>query len=149
MRRLAFWLAPLALLGAADTGYATGNDSSLSVQLTDLRNSRGRVAVALFDSKENFPDQKQALSGKVARISGSTASVRFDGLKPGIYAVAVLHDENANDKMDFNLVGMPLEGFGFSNDAAVWFGPPSFSAAAFRLLVQSGQIRVKVRYFEL
>jgi uncharacterized protein (DUF2141 family) len=132
--------------GSASEGSAS---VALSVRLTDLRNTRGRVAVALFDSSERFPDQKGALRGKLATIEGSRAYVRFEGLKPGTYAVAVLHDENANDKMDFNLVGMPLEGFGFSNDATVWFGPPSYSSAAFRLLAGGGQIRIKVRYFEL
>lgn len=157
-RRLGAWFAAcaLALLGRdACTQPAAGSASegpasvALSVRLTDLRNTRGRVAVALFDSSERFPDQKGALRGKIAKIEGSRAYVRFEGLKPGTYAVAVLHDENSNDKMDFNLVGMPLEGFGFSNDATVWFGPPSYDSAAFRLPAGGGQVRVKVRYFEL
>jgi uncharacterized protein (DUF2141 family) len=122
---------------------------SLSVRLSEFRSAEGRVAVALFDTEGSFPDQKKALRGKTVRIDGTTAFVRFDGLKPGVYAVAVLHDENSNDKMDFNLVGMPLEGFGFSNDAKVWLGPPSFDSAAFRLKERGGQIRIKVRYFGL
>jgi uncharacterized protein (DUF2141 family) len=123
--------------------------ASLAIHLTGLRSNQGRVAVALFHSAAAFPDQKQALRGSVARIEGTKAYVRFEGLQPGTYAVAVLHDENANDKMDFNFVGMPLEGFGFSNDASVWLGPPSYDAAAFRLVGARSQIRIKVRYFEL
>ena len=63
------------------------------------------------------------------------------------YAVAVLHDENDNAKMDFNFLGMPLEGYGFSNDASALFGPPSFSAAAFRLTARASHVSVKIRYF--
>jgi uncharacterized protein (DUF2141 family) len=63
-----------------------------------------------------------------------------------VYASAVLHDENQNSKMDFNFLGMPLEGYGFSNDAGALFGPPSFAAASFRLLPRASQITVKIRY---
>jgi uncharacterized protein (DUF2141 family) len=136
-------------LEAAPEQRAEPKQTTLHVHFSEIRNAQGRLAVALFNSDDAFPDQKKALQGKTARIVNGKASVRFDGLAPGTYAVAVLHDENANDRMDFNFVGMPLEGFGFSNDAAVWFGPPSFSSAAVRVGRAAAQLRVKVRYFSL
>ncbi|HEX2733963.1 MAG TPA: DUF2141 domain-containing protein [Polyangiaceae bacterium] len=129
---------------AADAERAT-----LTVNVSELRNSKGNVAVALFDSPSAFPDQQRALVGKLAKIDGRTASLKFVGLKPGTYAVAVLHDENRNDKMDFNLLGMPLEGYGFSNDAQVMFAPPSFDEAAFRLLPRASQISIPMHYFSI
>jgi uncharacterized protein (DUF2141 family) len=75
--------------------------------------------------------------------------VSFGSLRPGTYAVAVLHDENENGKMDFNFLGMPLEGYGFSNDASALFGPPSFANAAFRLLPRSSALTISARYFSL
>jgi uncharacterized protein (DUF2141 family) len=120
---------------------------ALTVRVSQLRNDRGRVAVALFASPSDFPDQKRALAGQLARIEKGRAAVTFTGLKPGLYAVAVLHDENDNAKMDFNFLGMPLEGYGFSNDASAPFGPPSFEAAAFKLTPRPSYIPVKVRYF--
>lgn len=119
----------------------------LTVRVGELDNERGRVAVALFASAEDFPDQKRALAGKLARIEKGRASVTFEAVPPGVYAVAVLHDENQNDKMDFNFLGMPREGYGFSNDASAPFGPPSFAAAAFKLSARPSFIRVKMRYF--
>jgi uncharacterized protein (DUF2141 family) len=119
----------------------------LTVRVSQLRNARGRVAVALFASPSDFPDQKRALAGQLAKIDKGRAAVTFTGLKPGLYAVAVLHDENDNEKMDFNFLGMPLEGYGFSNDASAPFGPPSFEAAAFKLTPRPSYIPVKVRYF--
>ena len=121
--------------------------ATLIVDVLQLRNDEGRVAVAVFNTEEAFPDQERALRGKLSKISGKRARVTFKGLKPGTYAVAVLHDENENDEMDFNFVGMPLEGYGFSNDASAMFGPPSFEDAAFRLRGGRAKARIKARYF--
>lgn len=120
---------------------------ALTVRVNGLSSDRGRVAVALFASAKAFPDQKQALAGQLAKIEKGRAAVRFAGLSPGIYAVAVLHDENQNSKMDFNFLGMPLEGYGFSNDASAPFGPPSFQSAAFELKPRNSFVPVRVRYF--
>jgi uncharacterized protein (DUF2141 family) len=123
--------------------------SRLSVTVRKLRNNTGKVAVALFNTAAAFPEQKRALQGKVTRIEKNTATVQFEGLTPGIYAVAVLHDENENNEMDFNFVGMPLEGYGFSNDAYALFGPPSFKSAAFKLNTGNSKISIGARYFSL
>lgn len=120
---------------------------ALTVRVHGLSNDRGRVAVAVFASADAFPDQKRALTGQLAKIEKGRAAVRFTGLRPGTYAVAVLHDENQNSKMDFNFLGMPLEGYGFSNDASAPFGPPSFKAAAFVLRPRDSFIPVRTRYF--
>lgn len=118
----------------------------LTVRVDGLRNDRGGVAVALFASAAEFPDQRRALAGQLGKITRGRASVTFMDVRPGVYAIAVLHDENQNAKMDFNFLGMPLEGYGFSNDAQALFGPPSFAAASFRLLPRASQIAVKIRY---
>jgi uncharacterized protein (DUF2141 family) len=125
-----------------------GASCTLVVEINKLRNAKGRVAVALFNSSEAFPEQSRALQGKLATISGARATVTFKGVKPGTYALAVLHDENKNNKMDFNLLGMPLEGYGFSNDAWAMFGPPSFEDASFSVKGKTTS-KIKARYFSL
>lgn len=120
---------------------------SLELKITGLHNDKGRVAVALFDRAEGFPETEHARAGRVVRISGGTATVRFPRVEPGRYAVAVLHDENENDKMDFNFLGMPTEGFGFSRNPQVFFGPPSFDSAAISLRSRFSMARIVVRYF--
>jgi uncharacterized protein (DUF2141 family) len=121
----------------------------LTVAVKGLRNDKGRVAVALFKRGEHFPDQKHALLGKVVRSSKKRAVVQFSSLEPGTYALAILHDENKNDKMDFNFLGMPLEGYGFSNDASEMFGPPSFEAASFEVSGEQTSHTVTAQYFVL
>jgi uncharacterized protein (DUF2141 family) len=133
--------------GGARAAKGTPAEVSLTVKVQGLENDKGRVAVALFASADAFPDQKRALAGQVTKITRGRASVTFARLRPGLYAVAVLHDENQNSKMDFNFLGMPLEGYGFSNDASAPFGPPSFEAAAFKLTPRNSFVPVNMRYF--
>lgn len=155
-------VAPWALLCAAVLAGTLAGEASadgdggkqpppervaLTVRVHGLSNDKGQVAVALFASADAFPDQKKAFAGRLTKIEGGRAAVRFEGVRPGKYAVAVLHDENQNSKMDFNFLGMPLEGYGFSNDASAPFGPPSFKAAAFVLTPRDSFVPVRMRYF--
>jgi uncharacterized protein (DUF2141 family) len=138
-----------ALLAASPSAAAPSPDGActLTVTLSEARNDKGRLAIALFDSEEDFPRQERALRGQMLAIARGRATVTFHGLDPGVYAIAVLHDENSNSKMDFNFLGIPLEGYGFSNDAPVSFGPPSFKAAAFKLVARRSRSSVRLRYF--
>lgn len=140
----------LTLLAPVTASPAPGEQPgtvTLTVRIQGLKNDRGKVAVALFASASGFPHKEHAVRGEVARIEGGRAEVRFRALRPLTYAVAVLHDENQNGKMDFNFLGMPLEGYGFSNDASAPFGPPSFESAAFRLLPRPSAVLINARYF--
>lgn len=104
-------------------------NNSLTVVIKGVKNASGRVAVALYNSEKDF--MKNRLTGKVTEASAGAVQVVFENIPAGDYAVSVMHDENQNDKLDSNLVGMPKEGFAFSNDATGMFGPPSFEKAKF------------------
>ena len=68
------------------------------------------------------------------------------GLQPGRYAIAVHHDENDNKEMDLGLLGIPKEGYGFSNNARVIFGPPVFDAASFDVASEKTEIVLNLNY---
>lgn len=154
MRRFVTRAAGIATVGAlalAPASAAPGpsgepGTGTLTIRVKGLKNDKGQVGVALFASAASFPRSERAFRGQTARIEGGRAVVHFGPLDPGTYAVAVLHDENENGKMDFNFLGMPLEGYGFSNDASALFGPPSFEKAAFRLLARSSALTINARY---
>ena len=91
--------------------------SSITVEIVDLENNEGRVIVALLnEQEEDYMDTS-------AVISDNKCTVIFNGVKPGKYAVRFIHDENENEELDTNFIGIPKEGFGFSNDAMGKFGP--------------------------
>jgi len=118
----------------------------LSVESAGLRAARGEVAVTVYP---NNPRRFLAPHGKLARVRvAATAPVTHTcfWLPPGIYAVAVYHDQNGNHDFDRDLLGVPLEGFGFSNDAPTRFGLPPFEAVRFKLPAGGRTIRVQMRY---
>lgn len=123
-------------------------DSSIKVSIVNLRNNKGHVLVSLFNSSSGFPDKAEKAVRKVQlAINNNTASASFPGLPAGNYAIAILHDENDDQKMNTNFFGLPKEGYGFSNNVMGTFGPPSFSRASFAFIGNSEkQIAIVARY---
>jgi uncharacterized protein (DUF2141 family) len=117
----------------------------LKLEITGFRNCSGRAAVGLFGSKQGFLQVSQRAAGTFVPIVNGRAVVEFAGLKPGTYAAAILHDENQDNKLDTNVIGIPMEGYGFTNDARGVFGPPSFEQAAFHVN-RDAQATVHMQY---
>lgn len=120
----------------------------LTVKVTRLHNNTGSVLVSLFREGTGFPDDaSRALAKQKATITDKGATVLFRDIPPGNYAVAILHDENNNQKMDKNFLGIPKEGYGFSNNASAAFGPPSFRKASFvHGSLRPTEIIIKAKY---
>lgn len=78
-------------------------------------------------------------------MPAAQAELRFEGLPSGTYAVSLFHDENANGRLD-TVLGIPREGFGFSRNPPIRFGPPRFSAARFALTSGDSVERVRLKY---
>ena len=115
----------------------------LEVELLSFRNDQGTAACSLYASKDGFPgDAKKALQVKWVRLSGGKATCVFENVAPGTYAVAVFHDENDNHEMDTNLLGIPKEGVGVSNDAKGFMGPPPYDKAKFNY--PGGQLHISL-----
>jgi len=141
----AAWLAPT--IGATQDAPVK-KAGSVTVDVLGVDNAKGQLLVALFRDARGFPDRGvQAWGKRVAKPHKGDVRVVFDGVPPGPYAVSVHHDEDADFKMDFNLLGMPTEGYGFSRDAHAPFGPPSFEAS--RELLKPGtwqRLFIHLRY---
>jgi uncharacterized protein (DUF2141 family) len=110
----------------------------LEVTVSNLRDRDGSVIVALFDSEEKF--LKNAVAVGAVRFKGDTATIVFHDLAPGEYALSTFHDQNDNKKLDTNVLGIPTEGFGFSNKAMGVFGPPTFRKA--KIVVKQGTVKL-------
>lgn len=107
-------------------------DPGVKISVSSLRNNKGHVLVSLYKDGLGYPnDPSKAVRKAKLVIKDKEAWVLFTGLSSGKYAVAILHDENDDQKMNKNFLGLPKEGYGFSNNAMGAFGPPSFSKAAF------------------
>jgi uncharacterized protein (DUF2141 family) len=132
----------LSLAAAADTSRLQTGD--LVIRITGIESRRGEIQYALYDSAKNFPTRTGRIKkgGVPASPAGSTIAIK--GLAPGYYAVAVFHDENLNNKFDQGVFGIPLENYGFSNDARGFFSAPDFDDAKFRVRGQRTEISIKL-----
>lgn len=126
------------LVGAAPIGR-------LDVAVDKLRSAKGLIRVCLTADPANFPACVDDADAITRTVAASTHMMRFDGLPHGNYAIAVIHDENGNSKLD-TLAGIPREGFGFSQNPAITFGPPRFAAAKFAMTTDAEIQRIRMRY---
>lgn len=115
---------------AAFAGVAQAAD--LTIDIGGVRDAKGKVMVALHAPQDGikFPDFAGAIAAQWQKASPGTIRFVFPGLQPGRYAIAVYHDENNNDALDSNALGVPTEGYAFSREAKGFMGPPSFDDAA-------------------
>jgi len=107
--------------------------ATLEVAITGLASDDGDVHVALYDRPEAFPKSDGMRVETQVAIRDRRATVTFADLQPGSYAIAVYHDANGNHDFDQGFLGIPLEDYGFSAGARAFFGPPSFTEAAFKV----------------
>lgn len=141
-RTLKYGLAVLSFLSAAPASSA---EPALHVAVKGARNAKGRIGCLLFDSPDGFPaDQKKARQRVLGTIAKGAAVCTFDA-PAGSYAIVAMHDEDANGKLDKNLLGMPTEGYGASRDAQGTFGP-KYEDARFDYRGGSLIVPIKLKY---
>lgn len=121
--------------------------STVTVTATNLRSDEGVVRACMTTNPKRFPKCRGDANSYSAVVpAGTTVTFRFKNVKPGRYAIAMLHDENDNGKADRALMMMPKEGYGFSRDAKVRMGPPKFKSAAFDVGTADQAQTIKMRY---
>jgi len=130
--RLLFWLA-ISLVLLPSRGLAQMEYPFINVKIQNISNNNGVIACALFESEKGFPSKSLKFASTIilTQVVGKHASFKFSDIKPGKYAIVVIHDENRNTKLDSNLFEIPTEGYGFSSGAEVTMSAPSFSDAVF------------------
>lgn len=117
----------------------------LTIQITNVKSSQGKLMIAVFNKGDGFPGiTKNAVDKKAVAATKGTTQVIFENLPTGTYAIAIFHDENGDGKLNSNLMGIPKEDYGFSNNARSAFSAPTFQEAAFvHKQVQTISIKVK------
>lgn len=132
---------------------STAQDASagctLRIHVDGLRNTTGVVGSVLFTSPDGWPeDPKKAYRRGPTPIPPGKldAIVVWEHLPPGDYAVAAIHDENRNAKLDRNLFGIPKEGFGFANNPHVGLSAPPFRAAIVHVQCPATDTNIHLQY---
>ena len=120
---------------------------TIIIQLDDLKNQDGVILISLYADEEGFPDEWEiAFRSEIVPITSDSMEITLDEIPHGTYGLAVVHDENENMKLDTNFLGIPREGYGFSNNARGRFGPPSFADVLFTLDSDTSVHQIKLNY---
>jgi uncharacterized protein (DUF2141 family) len=137
-------LGNLVLLPQANASL----NGNLSVRIDGFNNQKGQVCLSLFSSSKGFPDNgKRAIKAQCIKIKEIPQIVTFPNLKAGNYAVAVIHDANGDNTLNRNSLGIPTEGFGFSQNPIIRTGAPKFGDAAVLVAGSSTDIKIQLQYF--
>ena len=129
-------LSIFLVLGLVSFTSANRPDSTrfdLTVTVTNIQNSKGKISFGLFRKQDSFPIKGKQFKGVFVETTNSKTKYTFQDLEKNGYAVAVYHDENNNGILDKNLVGAPTEAYGFSRNARAMFSAPSFDDAKVEL----------------
>lgn len=102
----------------------------LVLQVDQITKTKGVMMIALYNSADNYKSNKNVFNGQKVAVTQGTLTVNFGDVPAGDYAIKLYHDENENGEMDKNVIGIPTEGYGFSNNGGA-MGQPSFDEAKF------------------
>jgi uncharacterized protein (DUF2141 family) len=135
----------LSLWGFALSSFA--QTGQITIQVEGIKSKTGKIALLLFNQSQGFPGEvKQSLRQELKNAQKGELSFVLDQLPYGTYAISLIHDENENQKIDTNILGIPKEGYGFSNNARNLFRAPRFKEAAFALNTSEQTLRIKLMY---
>ena len=132
----ALLLAVLALIGACATGVAEAADeapdrSELRVEISNVGTSEGMLYIQILAGEEAFKASAPAIAQFILPAAEPVVAFTLDSLPAGDYAIRVMHDLDGDGELATNMVGMPKEPWGISNNAKGRFGPPKWDAAHF------------------
>jgi uncharacterized protein (DUF2141 family) len=138
--------ATAGLIAAPGAIAAESRGGRIQIVMVGLHSNSGRVVCTLFDSPDGFPRDDSAPRTISVPIAARSGTCSFPVSKRGKYAAVVFHDENADGKFNTNWIGLPKEGYGFSNDASISWRPPNFDEAGFEFDGGVERLTVHIRY---
>ena len=138
---------PAVNLPPDNTNNVLDTLGKIQVNLSGMHSANGKINFALYNSSSNFNDPAHVYRSLILTPTVSTMSFTLDSIPAGTYAFGVFHDENDNQQIDQNWLGIPTEGFAFSNNAMGSFGPPSYDQAKFIVLKSQTHVQTIALHF--
>ena len=124
------------------------NAQTLTVEITNIQNNKGKIVLAVFKDNDSFRKEeaflKKSYHKNNLKMGEMTVKIK---LGQGIYGITILDDENNDGKMKYNLIGLPKEGYGFSNFYHKGMSRPNLEDFNFIVNKKNKTIHVKLKYF--
>ncbi len=140
MKRYMITIAILSLLALGTRAQEKDSGIKISLKINGLANNQGKLMIALYNSEASFLNKPYMACSEL--ITNKESKVVFNNIKPGTYAISCYHDQNSNQELDFNGMGIPQEPTAASNDAKGFFGPPKFKDAKFEVKDQNKKLNI-------
>jgi len=124
------------------------NAQTLTVEITNIKSKKGKIAVAVFKNNDDFIKEKPYFDNSYSKADLKCGTMKIKlKLKPGVYGITILDDENNNGKPEYNFIGLPKEGYGFSNFFLRGISRPQFNDFDFVVGKNDKTVYVKMKYF--
>jgi uncharacterized protein (DUF2141 family) len=132
-----------SLLANANLESSEKNLLSLNLNVKNIKHDKGSILIAIYNKEEEFMKERYAdKSVKVDALENLKVELQ---LPPGRYAITIFHDINDNNELNTNIIGIPKEPYGFSNNPKITFGPPNFKQASFDFTLPSQDIEIVLK----
>jgi uncharacterized protein (DUF2141 family) len=119
--------------------------TSIEVRFENLRSNRGTIRFCLNRDPDHYPDCSGDPNARRVNLPAGTGSYVFDNVPIGTFVITAMHDENGNGQLD-TFLGIPREGFAFSNNPGIGFGAPSYNRVRFSIGPNRALVRLRFRY---
>ena len=106
---------------------------SFSLKVTNIKNNIGHVIISIYDHEDSFPNDGLEIKKLIIPVKQESYVITEIDLPKGEYAIALLHDENNDGECNFNMLGIPTEGYGFSQNIRPLFSIPEFEETKFEV----------------
>ncbi len=123
--------------------YYIKNASTFTLKIEGVEVAKGEIRIAVFNSEDTYT--KEPVYAVVLPVNDNVLEWQVPDLPFGEYAIAVYHDKNKNGKLDTNLLGIPKENYGFSNNARGRFGPASWKDAMFIIQERASTHKIEIK----
>ena len=125
----------------------SAQSATLTIEITNIRFEKGWIRIGLYNHPDQFPVQPvKTFDYRKTSLKEGMMEIILDDILPGTYAISLLDDVNGNDRMDYKLLKIPAEGFGFSNNIKPKLKHPSYDHCSFSIPDGSSRIRIEMQY---
>ncbi|WP_299392291.1 DUF2141 domain-containing protein [uncultured Gelidibacter sp.] len=112
--------------------FATDNPK-LTLNITDIESVKGNIVIGVFNTADNFLKDGSAIKTYTYKVDATSKQIIISDLPKGEYAISMYHDENSDEECNRNFLGIPKEGYGFSNNVKPKFAAPTYNECKFVL----------------
>ena len=125
----------------------SGQSASLTIEITNIRFDKGWIRLGLYNHPDQFPvNPSRTYDFKKTTLKEGMMEIILDDILPGTYVISILDDVNGNDKMDYKLIRIPGEGFGFSNNIKPRMKHPPYDHCTFHIPEGASRISIEMQY---